>query len=68
MADACPIGNEYDGRLGTRISAIFVILIGSFLGTWFPVYAARHRGVGVPEWAFFIAKVRNTVNKIVAGS
>ncbi len=25
-------------------------------GAAFPVYAARHRGVGVPEWAFFIAK------------
>ena len=28
----------------------------STLGAWFPVYAARHKGVGVPEWAFFIAK------------
>lgn len=25
-------------------------------GAAFPVYASRHRGVGVPEWAFFIAK------------
>ena len=25
-------------------------------GAAFPVYAARHRGIGVPEWAFFIAK------------
>ena len=25
-------------------------------GAWFPVYASRHKGVGVPEWAFFIAK------------
>ena len=25
-------------------------------GAAFPVYAGRHRGVGVPEWAFFIAK------------
>lgn len=22
----------------------------------FPIYASRHRGIGVPEWAFFIAK------------
>ncbi|KAK6417252.1 low-affinity Zn(2+) transporter zrt2 [Oleoguttula sp. CCFEE 5521] len=50
------VGNDYDGRMGTRISAIFVILVGSFLGTWFPVFAARHKGVGVPSWAFFIAK------------
>ena len=52
----CETGNDYNGRLGLRISSIFVILIGSFLGTWFPVFAARHKGVGVPEWAFFIAK------------
>lgn len=54
--DTCDTGNNYDGRIGVRISAIFVILVGSFLGAWFPVFAARHRGMGVPEWAFFIAK------------
>lgn len=26
------------------------------IGACFPTYAARHRGIGVPEWAFFIAK------------
>ena len=55
-ADACDTGNDYDGRIGVRVSAIFVILVGSLIGTWFPVYASRHRGIGVPEWAFFIAK------------
>lgn len=25
-------------------------------GAVFPVYANRHKGIGVPEWAFFIAK------------
>ncbi|KAF2769977.1 low-affinity zinc ion transporter-like protein [Teratosphaeria nubilosa] len=52
----CEPGNDYDGRMGVRISSIFVILVGSLLGAWFPVYAARHKGVGVPDWAFFIAK------------
>ncbi|KAL8948793.1 MAG: hypothetical protein Q9222_005055 [Ikaeria aurantiellina] len=55
-SDSCDSGNEFDGRLGVRISAIFVILAGSFFGAAFPVYASRHRGVGVPEWAFFVAK------------
>ncbi|KAL8829361.1 MAG: hypothetical protein Q9170_006202 [Blastenia crenularia] len=55
-AISCDAGNGYDGRIGVRISAIFVILIGSLFGATFPVYAARHKGVGVPEWAFFIAK------------
>ncbi|KAL8785795.1 MAG: hypothetical protein Q9213_003173 [Squamulea squamosa] len=55
-AVACDSGNEFDGRTGVRISAIFVILVGSLFGALFPVYAARHRGVGVPGWAFFVAK------------
>ncbi|KAI4841671.1 ZIP zinc/iron transport family, partial [Aureobasidium sp. EXF-8845] len=52
----CEAQNEYDGRIGVRISAIFVIGVTALFATWFPVFAARHRGVGVPEWAFFIAK------------
>ncbi|KAL9030769.1 MAG: hypothetical protein Q9196_001147 [Gyalolechia fulgens] len=55
-AASCDGGNEYDGRIGVRVSAIFVILVGSLFGATFPVYAARHKGVGVPQWAFFIAK------------
>ncbi|KAL8936202.1 MAG: hypothetical protein Q9216_005055 [Gyalolechia sp. 2 TL-2023] len=53
---SCDAGNEFDGRIGLRISAIFVILVGSLFGAAFPVYAARHRGVRVPQWTFFIAK------------
>ena len=52
----CDNGNEFDGRIGLRISSIFVILIGSCLGAIFPVYASRTRGLKVPEWSFFIAK------------
>ncbi|KAI4127124.1 MAG: hypothetical protein LQ338_003366 [Usnochroma carphineum] len=53
---SCDAGNEFDGRIGVRISAIFVILVGSLFGATSPVYAARHKGVGIPEWTFFIAK------------
>lgn len=52
----CENGNDYDGRMGLRIASIFVILVGSFLGAVFPIYAGRHKGVQVPEWSFFIAK------------
>ncbi|KAF2110017.1 Zinc/iron permease [Lophiotrema nucula] len=52
----CVGSNAYDGRMGVRISAIFVILIGSMLGACFPIFARRHKGLGVPEWTFFIAK------------
>ncbi|KAI4159670.1 MAG: hypothetical protein LQ342_006363 [Letrouitia transgressa] len=54
-APECEVGNEFDGRIGLRISAIFVILVGSLFGAAFPVYAARHK-VSVSGWTFFIAK------------
>lgn len=60
MSDAtpptCATENEFDGRLGLRISAIFVIFVGSFLGAWFPTFASRRPNVGVPKLAFFVAK------------
>ena len=28
----------------------------TYTGACFPVFAKRHRGLGVPDWAFFIAK------------
>lgn len=58
--DASPVvcsgNNEYDGRMGVRISAIFVIMVGSTLGAVLPVLAHRHKGLGVPDWVFFICK------------
>ena len=33
---SCETGNEFDGKLGLRISAIFVILIGSLFGMYNP--------------------------------
>ncbi|KAJ5888393.1 hypothetical protein N7495_008434 [Penicillium taxi] len=55
--DTCATGNGYDGRLGLRISSIFVILVGSTLGAVFPVLTRRFidRG-GFFKWAFFAAK------------
>lgn len=53
---SCVNGNDYDGKLGVRISAISVILIGGFFGAWFPTFAARRRGISIPTAAFFIAK------------
>ncbi|KAF1913665.1 membrane zinc transporter [Ampelomyces quisqualis] len=48
--------NAYDGRMGIRISAIFVILVGSFFGAVFPTFAKRSRSKLVPSWVFFAAK------------
>jgi zinc transporter 1/2/3 len=52
----CATGNDYDGRMGVRISAIFVILFGSCLGATFPIFANRNTMFRVPGWIFFVAK------------
>lgn len=54
--DTCPIDNDFDGRIGLRISAIFVIMVGSAIGVFFPVIASRNTFVKMPSWSFFIAK------------
>jgi solute carrier family 39 (zinc transporter), member 1/2/3 len=53
---SCDTGNEYDGRMGLRVAAIFVIWLGSSAGACFPIYAKRNKGLKVPEWTFFVAK------------
>lgn len=53
---ACTPGNDYDGRMGLRIASIFIIWFGSTMGAVFPVFANYHKGLGVPDWSFFIAK------------
>ncbi|KAI9780162.1 MAG: hypothetical protein M1839_006999 [Geoglossum umbratile] len=53
---ACDAGNEYDGRMGLRISAVFVVLVGSMFGAIFPIIANRYEKLGVPGWVFFVAK------------
>lgn len=55
-ASSCEGGNEYNGKMGLRIASIFIIMAGSMFGACFPIYAQRHRGMGVPDWAFFVAK------------
>jgi len=52
----CGNGNDYDGRLGVRISSIFVIGFGSLCGALLPVLAARTKRMHVPKLTFFIAK------------
>lgn len=55
-APPCQGGNDYDGKMGARISSVFVILVTSMFGALFPVLANRFKGLGIPSWAFFIAK------------
>jgi solute carrier family 39 (zinc transporter), member 1/2/3 len=55
-APACDTGNEYDGRIGLRVAALFIIWITSSLGAVFPVFANRHKGMMIPSWTFFVCK------------
>lgn len=48
--------NEYDGRLGTRISALFVILIVSSACTFFPVIATRVRWARINIYVYLFAR------------
>lgn len=53
---SCETGNEYDGRIGLRLAALFIIWVTSSLGAVFPVFAKQHQGMQVPDWVFFICK------------
>jgi zinc transporter 1/2/3 len=48
--------NEYNGRLGVRISALFVILIVSSAATFFPVIAARVSWVRINIYVYLFAR------------
>lgn len=48
--------NEYDGRLGARISALFVILVVSSAATFFPVLAARVRWLRINIYVYLFAR------------
>ena len=48
--------NEYDGRLGARISALFVIMIVSTCATFFPVIAKRVPRLRIPIYVYLFAR------------
>jgi solute carrier family 39 (zinc transporter), member 1/2/3 len=48
--------NEYNGGLGARVSALFVILIVSTAATFFPVLAARMPRLRIPIYVYLFAR------------
>ena len=48
--------NDYDGRLGERVSALFVILIVSTGFTFFPVIAKRVPKLRIPSYLYLFAR------------
>ncbi|CCH44363.1 putative zinc transporter 8 [Wickerhamomyces ciferrii] len=55
-APECATDNEYDGRDNLRILAVFMILISSGIGTFFPLLSSRYSFIRLPEWCWFLAK------------
>lgn len=53
---SCATDNEYDGRDNLRILAVFMILISSALGTFFPILSSKYSFIRLPNWCWFIAK------------
>jgi len=48
--------NQYNGHLGARISALFVILIVSSAATFFPVLASRIPQLKIPLYVYLFAR------------
>lgn len=52
----CDVTNTYNGHSGLRILSVFIILISSGLGVFFPILASRYSFINLPNWCFFMAK------------
>ncbi|KAL4952095.1 Zinc/iron permease [Aspergillus filifer] len=48
--------NDYDGRMGARISAIFVIFIVSTAVTFFPMLAKKFPRLHIPHYVYLFAR------------
>ncbi|SCU83836.1 LAME_0C06898g1_1 [Lachancea meyersii CBS 8951] len=53
-------GNNYNGRLGSRISSVFVILFVSTAFTLFPVVAAQVKWLRIPRYVYYFARYFGT--------
>lgn len=54
--NTCSNDNDYNGMMGARISAVFVVLIASSFGAFFPILSSKYSFIRMPSWCFFIAK------------
>lgn len=52
----CETDNEYNGRMNIRILSVFIVMISSGLGAFFPILSSRYSFIRLPDWCFFIAK------------
>ncbi|SMN21088.1 similar to Saccharomyces cerevisiae YLR130C ZRT2 Low-affinity zinc transporter of the plasma membrane [Maudiozyma saulgeensis] len=52
----CDTESDYNGSDNLRILAVFMILISSALGSFFPILSSRYSFIKLPQWCFFLAK------------
>ncbi|KAM9919501.1 hypothetical protein OXX59_007898 [Metschnikowia pulcherrima] len=48
--------DDSNDLMGLRISSVFVILVASGIGAFFPILASRYSFVRMPNWVFFFCK------------
>ncbi|CAB4255683.1 similar to Saccharomyces cerevisiae YLR130C ZRT2 Low-affinity zinc transporter of the plasma membrane [Maudiozyma barnettii] len=53
---SCDTENDYDGSDNLRILAVFMLLISSGFGSFFPILSSRYSFIRLPQWCFFLAK------------
>lgn len=53
---ACDTENDYEGSDNMRVLALFMILISSAFGSFFPILSSRYSFIRLPQWCFFLAK------------
>lgn len=55
--DLCLSQNDYDGtNFGARISSVFVLLVVSGIGSFFPLVSLRCKWLRMPAWCFFVTR------------
>lgn len=54
--EECPLGNDWNGKNNLRILAVFMVLISSSIGVYFPILSSSYSFIKLPNWCWFIAK------------
>ncbi|CCE61238.1 hypothetical protein TPHA_0A01550 [Tetrapisispora phaffii CBS 4417] len=54
--DTCDTQSSYNGSTNMRVLALFIILISSGLGSFFPILASTYSFIRLPDCCFFVAK------------
>ena len=53
--DTCSTENDYNGEQNLRILAVFIVMISSGLGAYFPILSSQYSFIRLPNWCFFVA-------------